>query len=75
MCAQEKAASYACLDRNAYDRTKCTAFFDAYNECRKRWQKARSKLRQKENDKIGLFGIRTDDEDSATAPAKDAGQR
>eukprot|EP00055_Hartaetosiga_balthica_P009964 m.41023 g.41023 ORF g.41023 m.41023 type:complete len:86 (+) comp6971_c1_seq2:349-606(+) len=40
-CDPEKKASYKCLDDNGYEREKCKEFFDAYNDCRKRWQRAR----------------------------------
>jgi hypothetical protein len=49
---QEKEASFNCLDANGYDKAACQQFFDAYNECRKRWQAAKAKLRQKERERF-----------------------
>ncbi|KZP34580.1 hypothetical protein FIBSPDRAFT_11293 [Athelia psychrophila] len=34
-CAEASKATMKCLDRNNYDKTKCTEFFQAYTECKK----------------------------------------
>jgi len=36
-CADEAAASYKCLDQHPDDRDKCSEFFRAYKECKRRW--------------------------------------
>ena len=41
-CAAEADASYQCLDKNKYDRTKCQDFFTAYRECKKKWVRRRT---------------------------------
>ena len=41
-CAAEADASYQCLDKNQYDRTKCQDFFTAYRECKKKWVRPRT---------------------------------
>ncbi|GAA6007779.1 hypothetical protein JCM10207_004871 [Rhodosporidiobolus poonsookiae] len=36
-CALAREQSMKCLDDNAYDKGKCTAFFQAYRDCKKTW--------------------------------------
>lgn len=35
-----------CLDKNGYDRDKCTDFFRAYKECKKQWLEDRREDRR-----------------------------
>ncbi|KAJ6638443.1 Coiled-coil-helix-coiled-coil-helix domain-containing protein 7 [Pseudolycoriella hygida] len=34
---QEQKMTYQCLSKNDYDREKCEAFFDNYNNCKEFW--------------------------------------
>ncbi|PCH44230.1 hypothetical protein WOLCODRAFT_123241 [Wolfiporia cocos MD-104 SS10] len=40
-CAAAAKASMECLNRNDYDRAKCTDFFQAYRDCKKEWMEQR----------------------------------
>ena len=36
-CEQASKAALECLDRNNYDKTQCSDFFQAYRDCKKTW--------------------------------------
>ncbi|KAG8888238.1 Mitochondrial copper homeostasis protein [Tulasnella sp. 403] len=36
-CAGASKASLKCLDQNNYNKSACTAYFEAYKECKKAW--------------------------------------
>ncbi|GJE91017.1 coiled-coil-helix-coiled-coil-helix domain-containing protein [Phanerochaete sordida] len=36
-CEKAAKASYACMDKNDYDRDSCSAYFAAYRECKRTW--------------------------------------
>ncbi|KAK9722615.1 Mitochondrial copper homeostasis protein [Basidiobolus ranarum] len=46
-CAEHTKRSYKCLDKNNYDKSKCTQFFDEYKECKRKWLEDRKAERQK----------------------------
>eukprot|EP01135_Chromosphaera_perkinsii_P004432 Nk52_evm10s281 gene=Nk52_evmTU10s281 len=48
ICAKEAQASLNCMDRNGYRREYCTAFFEAYKDCKKEWNRARAEERAKQ---------------------------
>ncbi|ORX95952.1 hypothetical protein K493DRAFT_260077 [Basidiobolus meristosporus CBS 931.73] len=45
-CAEHTKRSYKCLDKNNYDKSKCTQFFDEYKECKRKWLEDRKAERQ-----------------------------
>ncbi|XP_075985373.1 coiled-coil-helix-coiled-coil-helix domain-containing protein 7 [Anticarsia gemmatalis] len=38
-CLKEQEQSYACLNKNNFDQSKCEGYFDNYNTCKKFWGK------------------------------------
>ncbi|KAH8111021.1 hypothetical protein DFH11DRAFT_709359 [Phellopilus nigrolimitatus] len=40
-CEHASRASLRCLNENNYERVKCKAFFEAYNDCKKSWLEQR----------------------------------
>ncbi|XP_021190831.2 coiled-coil-helix-coiled-coil-helix domain-containing protein 7 [Helicoverpa armigera] len=38
-CLKEQEMSYQCLNKNGFDQSKCEAYFDNYNTCKKFWGK------------------------------------
>ncbi|EJD07628.1 uncharacterized protein FOMMEDRAFT_150168 [Fomitiporia mediterranea MF3/22] len=50
-CEEASRASMECLNRGNYDKRKCKAFFDAYNDCKKAWIERRREdgLRGRDN--------------------------
>ncbi|KAJ2848142.1 hypothetical protein IWW36_003479 [Coemansia brasiliensis] len=50
-CSIEAKASYKCLDRNNYDKDRCSAYFAAYRECKQMWVAERRKARLSGNSK------------------------
>ncbi|XP_062235371.1 coiled-coil-helix-coiled-coil-helix domain-containing protein 7 [Platichthys flesus] len=36
-CIEQSDASRKCLDVNNYDKSKCSAYFKTYKDCRKYW--------------------------------------
>ncbi|GMM51026.1 Cox23 protein [Starmerella bacillaris] len=40
-CKEASKMSMSCLDRNNYDRTKCTKYFEIYRDCMREWKKHR----------------------------------
>ncbi|BGP47805.1 Mitochondrial copper homeostasis protein [Rhodotorula kratochvilovae] len=45
-CSLAREESMKCLDRNAYDRSKCTDFFQAYRDCKSTWLNQRREDRR-----------------------------
>lgn len=45
-CARASQLSMQCLDKNSYDRTKCTEEFINYRQCKKAWIAQRRSDRQ-----------------------------
>ncbi|KAF8587849.1 hypothetical protein K439DRAFT_1407045 [Ramaria rubella] len=45
-CDHASKASMDCLNRNDYDRDKCTEFFRAYRECKASWLEQRREDRR-----------------------------
>ncbi|GAA5956256.1 hypothetical protein JCM8115_001669 [Rhodotorula mucilaginosa] len=45
-CALAREESMKCLDKNAYDKSKCTRFFEAYRDCKKDWLSQRREDRR-----------------------------
>ncbi|POY70119.1 hypothetical protein BMF94_6893 [Rhodotorula taiwanensis] len=45
-CALAREESMKCLDKNAYDKQKCTTFFEAYRDCKKDWLNQRREDRR-----------------------------
>ncbi|KIP09997.1 hypothetical protein PHLGIDRAFT_115813 [Phlebiopsis gigantea 11061_1 CR5-6] len=40
-CADASKASMACLNKNNFDKEKCTAYFQAYRDCKRAWLEQR----------------------------------
>ncbi|EKM49958.1 uncharacterized protein PHACADRAFT_105357, partial [Phanerochaete carnosa HHB-10118-sp] len=36
-CEKAAKASFTCMDKNDYDRDKCSAYFAAYRQCKRTW--------------------------------------
>ncbi|KIO15647.1 hypothetical protein M407DRAFT_243695 [Tulasnella calospora MUT 4182] len=45
-CAGASKASMKCLDQNNYNKAACSAYFEAYKECKKAWMEQRRKDRR-----------------------------
>ncbi|GAA5997745.1 Cox23p [Rhodotorula paludigena] len=45
-CEIARQESMKCLDRNSYDRSKCTDFFQAYRDCKGTWLNQRREDRR-----------------------------
>eukprot|EP00892_Ulva_mutabilis_P010706 jgi/Ulvmu1/8007/UM004_0243.1 len=54
-CFQRHEASLKCLDKNAYDRTKCEEEFEMYRECRRKVNEGIKAARREENRKNDPF--------------------
>ncbi|GAA5849471.1 hypothetical protein JCM8547_000464 [Rhodosporidiobolus lusitaniae] len=49
-CAVAREESMRCLDKNAYDKAKCTEFFQAYRDCKSTWLEQRREDRRQGKD-------------------------
>ncbi|KAI9594138.1 hypothetical protein BDF19DRAFT_446063 [Syncephalis fuscata] len=48
-CAKQSKESLRCLEDNPGDKNKCTAYFEAYRDCKKIWLDARREERKRRN--------------------------
>ncbi|KAF8603839.1 hypothetical protein BDV93DRAFT_492995 [Ceratobasidium sp. AG-I] len=51
-CEGASKASYACLNKNNFDRDKCSEYFEAYRECKAAW------LQQRRTDRLASRGAK-----------------
>ncbi|BGP15820.1 hypothetical protein JCM10213_005696 [Rhodosporidiobolus nylandii] len=49
-CSRAREESMNCLNENAYDKAKCTTFFQAYRDCKKTWLEQRREDRRQGRD-------------------------
>lgn len=52
-CLKEQDLSYKCLNDNAYDRDKCSLYFQNYRNCKKFWQTV-ARLRRRDGIKPNM---------------------
>lgn len=46
-CLEEAKASYKCLDKNNYNKSACEEYFEAYRQCKKRFNAIKSERRRR----------------------------